>query len=87
MDILLTLLAVLIAGLVLWDQFVKVFSTGGAGPLSQRGSQGLWYVLLLEVTRNLSLHPWAARISQQVASQGIFRAARAGRRQRMSIRV
>ncbi|MFO7704372.1 MAG: hypothetical protein R6V43_04430 [Halopseudomonas sp.] len=55
MDIVLTLLAVLVAGVILWDQFVTVFSTGGAGPLSQRGCQGLWHALLM-VHRRRPIH-------------------------------
>lgn len=55
MDIVLTLLAVLLAGVILWDQFVTVFSTGGAGPLSQRCCQGLWLALLV-VHRRRPIH-------------------------------
>lgn len=55
MEILLTLLAGLIAGVTLWDQFVTVFSTGGAGPLSQRACQGLWHVLLV-IHRRRPIH-------------------------------
>lgn len=55
MDIALTSLAVLLAGITLWDQFVTVFSTGGAGPLSRLGCQGLWHVLLA-VHRRKPIH-------------------------------
>ena len=55
MDIVLTLLAALVAAVALWDQFVTVFSTGGAGPLSQWGCQRLWR-LLLRIHRRQPIH-------------------------------
>lgn len=55
MDIVLTLLAALIFAITLWDQFVTVFSTGGAGPLSKRCCGGLWRVLLV-IHRHHAIH-------------------------------
>ena len=55
MEILLVLLAVLIAGVTLWDQFVTVFSTGGAGPLSRLAFSGTWR-LLLAIHRRKAIH-------------------------------
>lgn len=46
MSMLWTILAVLLAAVVLWDQFVTVFSTSGAGPLTRFGSKQLWNALL-----------------------------------------
>ncbi|MEH6389916.1 ion channel [Pseudomonas profundi] len=46
MEIALIVLAALIAGVTLWDQFVTVFSTGGAGPLSRLAFSGIWRLLL-----------------------------------------
>src|SRR5690606_11416982 len=39
----------------LWDQFVTVFSTGGAGPLSRLAFRGIWK-LLLSVHRRRPIH-------------------------------
>lgn len=55
MEIVLVLAAALIAGLTLWDQFVTVFSTGGAGPLSRLAFRGIWK-LLLSVHRHRPIH-------------------------------
>lgn len=46
MTILLTLLAILLAGVILWDQFVTVFSTSGAGPLTRFGMRSVWSGML-----------------------------------------
>lgn len=51
----LTILAALIAGMAMWDQFVTVFSTGGAGPLNRRVCQWLWR-LLLAIHRRKPIH-------------------------------
>lgn len=46
MTILLSLAAFLLAAVILWDQFVTVFSTSGAGPLTRFGMRHVWRGLL-----------------------------------------
>lgn len=46
MTILLTFLSIILAVVVLWDQFVTVFSTSGAGPLTRFGMRHVWRGLL-----------------------------------------
>lgn len=55
MAIVLTLLAVVLAAVVLWDQFVTVFSTSGAGPLTRFGMRHVWNSLLF-VHRRRRMH-------------------------------
>ncbi|SDS11287.1 hypothetical protein SAMN05216421_0929 [Halopseudomonas xinjiangensis] len=55
MAIVLTLLAVVLAAVILWDQFVTVFSTSGAGPLTRFGMRHVWHSLLF-VHRRRRMH-------------------------------
>ncbi|MEH6566254.1 MAG: potassium channel family protein [Halopseudomonas sp.] len=46
MESIVVLLAALVAAVTLWDQFVTVFSTSGAGPVSGRCYRTVWRALL-----------------------------------------
>ena len=52
---LLVILAVFVLLLTLWDVFITVFSTQGAGPLSYRWGKWIW-AGLLHVHRRRPIH-------------------------------